>query len=78
MYGGCVRPILGGTQTQRGCFAYIYKAILLAKNSGHSGYFAKNDLLHDSEDSRYFARCAGKNHPREPGSLRPTFSPSIQ
>lgn len=24
MYGGCVRPILGDTQTQHSCFAYIY------------------------------------------------------
>ena len=38
------------------CFAYIYKAILLAKNSGHSGYFAKIDVLHTLHDSGYFAK----------------------
>lgn len=39
------------------CFClYIYKAILLAKNSGHSGYFAKIDVLHTLHDSGYFCK----------------------
>lgn len=67
-------PSLGKPKHMR-CFAYIYKAILHAENSGHSGYFAKNDLLHDSGDSGYFARkTVMVLYPRYPGSLRPTFS----
>ena len=58
--GAVYAPYWGTPKHNTVVFAYIYKAILLAKNSGHSGYFAKNDLLHDSEDSRYFARCAGE------------------
>ena len=87
MYGGAVyAPILGDTQTQRSCFAYIYKAILHAKNSGHSGYFAHFGMVHDFFHSGYFAQIIqivnrfkySLYYPLYPGSFLPTFSPSIQ
>lgn len=52
--GAVYAPYLGTPKHKR-YFAYIYKAILHAENSGHSGYFAKIDVLHDSQNSGYFA-----------------------
>ena len=53
---GRFRPPYFGTPQHNALFLLIiYKAILLAKNSGHSGYFAKIDVLHALHDSGYFA-----------------------
>lgn len=46
MYGGAVyAPILGDTQTQRSCFAYIYKAILHCNFAVDSRYNCKFAVL---------------------------------
>lgn len=50
MYGGAVyAPILGDTQTQRSCFAYIYKAILHCIFCKNSRYFARFAFLQNAK-----------------------------
>lgn len=87
MYGGlCTPPILGDTQTQRSCFAYIYKAILHCKFAVDGRYNCKFAVLRVVINSGYNCKTVrtvkrilnGMYYPRQPGSLRPTFSPSIQ
>lgn len=89
MCGGCVRPTLGDTQTQRSCFClYIYKAILHCNFAVNSGYNCNFAVLRVVVNSGYNCKniticifCYYSTYifyPRQPGSLRPTFSPSIQ
>lgn len=56
MYGGLRTPPYLGTPKHNAQFCVIYKAILHAKNSGHSGYFAKIDVSHGVCYSGYFAK----------------------
>ena len=56
-YGGCVRPILGDTQTQRSCFVYIYIRLFTHCNFAvYSGIFRYSQHFCSCTNSGYNCR----------------------